>query len=158
MSNNIQTIVEGAMPDTPSRLMYCSLELRIPENALILAYKNDERFKWLLYAKAEDFQNMKILNNPDFSSFGRVKAYGEIEKKFKGGFPLDILDPGIRWAFDAQRSFTTRDGRIYVQTTFFHPDWTWYLDAVPIILEDCRKIFSEELTDWHLNEHPKRAF
>ncbi len=156
MLEKINTIVEGAMPDTPSRLMYCSLELEIPENINLATYKSDERFKWLLYGRFNP--NLQIVNNPDFESFGRKDAYDEIKRRFKGGFPIDTLESGLRWAFDAQRSFTTRDGRIYVEVTYFHPDWRWYLDCAPVIVDDAKKIFSGETSDGILNEHPKRAF
>jgi len=131
-TDNIETIVEGAMPDTPSRLMYAALEIQIPENAILLSTGGFQ--KYLLYARTSDFKKLKRINCPDFSSSQRVRAYDEIKRfseKIGSGFPLKRLFPNIKWVFDSQRSFTTRDGRIYVEVTYFHPDWIGYLRAVP---------------------------
>lgn len=159
-SNNINTIVEGAMPNTPERLMYASLELQIPENAIILTTdEKDDRFKYLLYAKSADFNKIEIINKPDFSLYDRVKAYDVIRDKFKGGYPLNRLEQNIKWIYDSQRSFTTKDGRIYVHTTYFHPDWRWYLNSsVPTILRECGELFKGKKTENYFYNNPSRAF
>jgi hypothetical protein len=158
MPNTVNSIVEGCMPDTPEKLVYCSLELQIPENSVLLTYADDARLKWLLYARTNDFTQIEIANNPDFSSLGKAQAYEEIKRRFQKGFPIDSIDPRISRTYDAQRSFTTKDGRIYVETAYFHQDWRWYLDAVPTIIRECGKIFRGEKTEEYYYNNPSRAF
>ena len=137
----INTIVEGCFPDTPGKLAYAGLEMQIPENAHVL--KSDKR-TFLLYGDSNN-RDLRVINNPFFETYGQVKVV-------RGGFPLERLHPNFSWIFDAQRSLTTRDGRIYIETVYFHKDWRWYLEAVPKILEVCGKLFSGELTEADVNK------
>ncbi len=146
---NINTIVEGCMPDTPERLMYCGVQEQIPENASVLRIK--ERTKYLLYYKTNFNRDCAIVNNPFFDSY-------EDRKKIEGGFPLENLNKNVDWIFDAQRSFTTRDGRIYVESIFFLKDWRWYLEAVPTILKECKEMFRGEKSEGYFYKNPSRAW
>ncbi len=148
MVERINTIVEGAFPDTPSSLLYAGFEFEIPKNARLLRIK--DKTKYVLYCST-NFVDMSIEQNPFFTDYKQCR---DIE----GGFPLERLYPNINWAFDAQRSFTTRDGRIYIESTFFHKDWRWYLDSVPFIIQDCNTIFSCERKTEELNQNPRRVF
>lgn len=146
-SETINTIVGGMMPDTPRSLLYAGFEFQIPENSQILKIK--DKTKFLLYCRT-DFIDISIINNPHFHKY-------YMREKIQGGFPLETLCQNIDWVFDSQRSFTTRDGRLYVESIYFHTDWRWYLNAVPLIIEDCKKIFKEKCKE-ELNKNPKRAW
>ncbi len=148
MARTISTIVEGAFPDTPETLLYAGFEFQIPENARLLRIK--DKTKYILYCST-NFSQMSIEQNPFFTDYEQCR-------NLPGGFPLESLYANIDWAFDAQRSFITRDGRIYIESGFFHQDWRWYLEAVPNIIQDCNTIFSREKTTGQLNQNPRRAW
>jgi len=156
MSKTINAIVEGCMPDTPKKLMYCGIEMVIPENVQILLSDHDVHpNRYLLYAKTEDFSEFKISQNPYFDCNLNFK---NPNKLYTGGWPLRSFEPNFRWIFDAQRSLTTRDGRIFIETTYFHKDWRWYLDAVPTILKECREMFKGERTEDYFYNNPSKAW
>ncbi|VVB77547.1 Uncharacterised protein [uncultured archaeon] len=148
--DRINTNIEGCFPDTPRKLMYAGVEEQIPENALVLRIK--ERRKYLLYCKTNFTGDFITINNPIFNSY-------EEKEKISGGFPLENLINNVDWIFDAQRSFTTRDGRVYVDSNYFHKDWRWYIEAVPTIIKESLWIFQcdEKIID-QLNENPSSAF
>lgn len=146
---NINTIVEGCIPNTPESLMYCGVEEQIPENASILRIK--EKAKYLLYCRTNFTGDCIIVNNPFFNSYEDVK-------KIEEGFPLENLIKNVDWIFDAQRSFTTRDGRAYIQLIYFHKDWRWYLEAVPTILKECKEMFRGEKSEGYFYNNPSRAW
>lgn len=156
MSKTINAIVEGCMPDTPKKLMYCGIEMVIPENSQILLSDHDiHSNRYLLYAKTEKFSEFEILHNPYFDC---NLNFQDSNKSFSGGWPLRSFEPNFRWIFDAQRSLTTREGRIYIKSTYFHKDWRWYLDAVPTILKECGEMFRGERSEDYFYNHSSRAF
>lgn len=156
MSRNINTIIEGCMPDTPEKLMYCGIELVIPDNASIILSDHDlHPNRFLLYAKSENFFEFEILQNPCFK-WSRDSP--DPNKLISGGWPIKNFESNFRGIFDAQRSLTTRDGRVYVQAIYFEERWRWYLEAVPAILKECREIFSGEKTEDYFFNCPSSAW
>ena len=156
MPKIINSIVEGCMPDTPGKLMYCGIEMIIPENVQILLSEHEiHPNRYLLHAKTKDFSEIKILQNPHFKC---NLNFQNPNKFFSGGWPLRSFEPNFRWIFDAQRSLTTRDGRVYIQATFFEEDWRWYLNAVPIILKECGEMFREERAENYFYNNPSSAW
>lgn len=143
IEKQVNTILEGCFHDTPSKLQYSELKTEIPINvkALLLTNSpNNGRFS--LYATTEDFKELKI--NPNYST--------------QGGWPINKIDAHIPWLFEGLRSFTTRAGRIYIEQGYFRENWEWYLEAVPVILSDCKSIFDGRTTSGKLNNSPKRCF
>lgn len=157
MSETINTIVEGGMfENTPKRLMYCGIELIIPENVQILL--SDHKIhpeRYLLYAKTNGVSEFEILRNPYFEC---NRNYQDPNKFFSGGWPLKRFEPNFNWIFNARRSLTTRDGRIYIAAIYFEKKERSYLKAVPTILKDCREIFGGEKTEEYFNNNPHRTF
>jgi len=152
MSENIESIVEGCMPDTPSRLMYCGIELLIPKNAKILLSNHEiHPNRYLLYAETEDFESFQVVQTPYF--LGNLNLT-DPSKLISGGWPLIQFEPNFREIFDAQRSITTRDGRIFIKALYFHESWRSYLKAVPIILKECGMIFRGEATEQDFSNNP----
>lgn len=140
IAKKYDTIMEGCFPDTPDRLLYSKLPFHIHENIKVLTIGNGkyrEKDKYLLYdGSIEDIQNIP-----------------------EGGFPIENLSDLALWTiFDAQRSFITRDGRIYIESGYFEENWKWYLDNIFTILNTCEKLFKEEVTEFEINENPDRAF
>lgn len=153
---NVESIVEGCMPDTPSRVMYCSIELTIPKNVTMLFKEHPVHpIRYLLYAKTPDFEELQVVHNPYFK--GNLNKTNP-NKLLKGGWPILKFDPKFDLTFDAQRSLTTRDGRIFVNSLYFHESWRWYLDVVPTILRECGMIFRGEATEGDFEKHPSRTF
>ena len=141
MKEEISSIIEGAFPDTPTRAMYASMGSDIPKN--IRALVVDDMTRMVLYGTSEDFELIELVKDPE---------------KILGGYPIRSIEPNFRWIFDAQRSIVTKDGRIYVDTGYFKENWTWYLDAMPIIVKDCGNIFKGLTTDVYLNKRAKNIF
>ncbi|MEK6830756.1 MAG: hypothetical protein AABX77_01900 [Nanoarchaeota archaeon] len=149
----INTIVEGCYPDTPRSLTYCRTELQIPENVRVLDAEDSWNRKYILYATTTDFDNINIENCQSFKDYDSKK---EFNKSIKG-YPLKRLESKIHLIFGAQRSLTTRDGRIYIDSHYFHKDWTWYLDAVLTILKECKEIFRGKNPERY-NKNPSRIY
>ena len=153
----IETIIEGCMPDTPGRLMYAGIDTQIPENAKILFWDHDYHpMRYLLYAQAdEDFMDFEVLD--DYGFLESEIGFLESNRFFRGGFPLRKYEPNFSWIFDAQRSLTTRDGRIYVEAGYFTKDWRWYLNAVSRILSECGEIFRGEKDEMYFINKPSSS-
>lgn len=152
----IHTIVEGCMPDTPGKLMYCGIGAEIPENARIVLSDHElHPNRYLLYARTDNSSGLEMVPSPNFD-FNLNEQ--DPNKLFSGGWPIRKFVSNFRWIFDAQRSLTTRDGRIFIEATYFHQSWTWYLRAVPKILEECGAIFRGEKTEEHFYNNPGSAF
>ena len=135
--------------------MYYGIEMLIPENVQILLSDHEiHPNRYLLYAKTEDFSKFEILQN---SFFGCDLNRQNPNKFFSGGWPLRSFEPNFRWIFDAQRALITRDGRIYIESTYFHKDWRWYLDAVPAIFKECGEIFRGERNEESFRNNPSKA-
>ncbi len=131
----LNTVVEGTYPDIPQVINVCGIELQIPINARVLRIRERERY--ILYGTTQDFLDLRIVQSPIFVG---VKGYDD-GKKIPGGWDLREHCENIGWVHDNQRSLLTRDGRLYVETIYFHEDWRWYLDRVPEILHKAKKIF-----------------
>ena len=156
MSKDIKTIVEGCMPDTPRKLMYAGIELDIPQNVKIVLSNHDVHpNRYLLYAKTDDFSSFDILQNPYFEC---NLNFQDPNKMFSGGWPVLQFESNFRWIFDAQRSLTTLDGRIYIQALFFERNWRGYLDTVPTILKECGEIFGGDKTEDDFYQNPSNAW
>ena len=125
LEKKVNTILEGSFHDEVNRLQYSELELEIPSNAKSIMIG---KIQFLLYGAAKDFNRLKPEALP--------KANGK-------GWPLKKLDGLIDWVFESPRSLITEDGRIYVSSTYFEKGWGWYLDKIPIILNDCKKQYSK---------------
>jgi hypothetical protein len=125
------SIVEGCMPDSPTKLSYCGLELSIPENVKhILSFHHIHPERFLLYARrGVDDSNVEL--------FMGERPNGKI----KGGWPIVRFEPNFRWIYDSQRALVTRDGRIYIREDYLRKNWKWYLNSVPQMLRDCGEIF-----------------
>jgi hypothetical protein len=142
MPETINTIVEGCFPDTTHQLMYCSIELTIPENAKVLFSENSCNPKrYLLHAKTYDFSEVEILQNPYFKLDANSP---DPNKSILGGWPLKTFEPNFNWILGTQRSLITIDGRIYVQATYFSKGFRSYLKSVSIILKECGEMFRGE--------------
>ena len=140
---NINTVVEGAYPDTPQDISVCGIEtvLYIPKNARILRIRDGIRDeKYIFHGTTSDFSDFRVVQSPVF--IGK-RGYGEI-KRISGGYDMREQFPNIIWVFDAQRSLLTLDGRLYVKAIYFHEQWRWYLDRVPEILGEAKKIFDAQ--------------
>jgi len=149
----LNTIIEGCMPDTPRSLLYAGIELQIPENLQIVFCENGvHEDRYLLYARSSDFVDFEVINNPFYES------YKESKQALKGGWPIKRIEPNFNWIFDAQRSITTKDGRIYIDAMYFAKSWRWYLDAVPTILRECGEVFSGEKCIDDFYEKPSRSW
>jgi len=132
----INTIVEGCYPDTPSRLMYCDVDVEIPRNARVLFSHHDlHPQRYLLYLKSESFRDTRLVRHKVFDK------KSDPDKIIQGGWPLNENINNFRWIFDSQRSLVTKDGRLYVQASFFREDWLWYLEKASEIFRDCEAIF-----------------
>ena len=137
----VNTIMEGANHDSPSVLQYLKLPFHIPENNSILTCQSN---RFLLYAATKDFCHVDLVDKVD----------GSLE-----GCCIESVYPHALWvAFESQRSFITRDGRVYVSSGYFEKDWKWYLDAMPSIIEDSRRLFNGEISENDINLHPKSVF
>ena len=152
MPKEINTIIEGCFPDTPRKLMYSGIEIKIPKNArLLLSEHKIHPNRYLLYAKTKDFLDFEILQNPRFRT-------NFPSRDIKGGWPLKRFEPNFRWIFDAQRSLTPREGRIYIDAFYFQEQWEWYLSAVQTILKQCGQIFRGEKTEEDFCKNPSPAW
>ena len=143
MSENkcYDTIMEGCFPNTPSKLMYAKLPFHIHENARVLTV---EETRYLLYATTDDFC--------DYS----LESVSDIVEE---GFSIeDICDFALWTIYNSQRSFITRDGRMYVASHYFEEGWEWYLDNISTILDTCGKLFKGEATESEINDNPESAF
>jgi hypothetical protein len=136
---NINTVIEGAYPNTPQDISVCGIEtvLYIPENARILRIKDE---KYIFHGTTSDFSEFRVAQSPVF--IGK-SGYDKI-KRISGGLDMKEQFPKINWIFDAQRSLLTLDGRLYVAAIYFHEQWRWYLDRVPEILYKAKKIFDAQ--------------
>lgn len=134
------TIMEGCFPDTSRSLLYSQLPFHIHENVTVLTIGTGEhraKDKYLLYdGNVIDIQNLS-----------------------EDGFSIENLTDLALWTiFDAQRSFTTGDGRIYVESTYFEESWQWYLENIPTILNTCKRLFDREVTESEVNWNSDKAF
>jgi hypothetical protein len=150
-SKEIHSIVEGCMPDTPMQLMYAGIEFQIPKNANVLFWSHDiHPKKYLLYGKAKNFTDFEIINNPYF----QFEKGLDVNNLIKGGVPIRYYEPNFNWIFDAQRSLTTKDGRIYIQGLYFESRWRWYLERVPKILRESEEIFKKNKLERKFSDNP----
>lgn len=144
MDDGIETIIEGCYPDTPMSIMCVGIEELIPKNVnLLLSDHEIHPHRYLLYARTEDFSTYEINQNPYIERMVHGR-YLNPHKLFTGGWPLNDNINNFRWIFDAQRSLTTRDGRIYINSVHFQDGWRFYLDKVPLLLKDCKSIFERD--------------
>ena len=146
----INTIIEGCFPDTPEFLMYHDLELEIPTNAEIVL--SDHKLNPYRYSP-ENPDDFTVINDPFFR-----RDVANPSKKIKGGWPILEHEPNFRCIFDAQRSLTTRDGRVYVSATYFEENWRWYLEVISKIIEECGQVFRGEKTAGWFQNHSTRIF
>ncbi len=155
----IESVIEGCFPNTPNRLMYAGIPLQIPQNVqVILSDHEIHPRKYYLHAINPNFtdnpQDITLIHNPTYPD----NSTHEFNNKNRTGWPIVQHEPMFRWIFDAQRSLTTRDGRIFIDTTYFEESWRWYLSVVPTILKECGQIFRGEKSETQFNEAPSRAF
>ncbi|OIO41009.1 hypothetical protein AUJ62_03825 [Candidatus Pacearchaeota archaeon CG1_02_32_21] len=140
--NVINIIMEGANHDSPSVLGYVKLPsdlVSIDENVRAFHYLSN---KFLLYATTKNFKNIELK---------------DVNPNVEAGFSLN--PPLCLWVIlEAQRSFITRDGRVYVDSDYLRDGWRWYLDAMPSIIEDSRRLFNGEISENDINLHPRSVF
>ena len=156
---SINSIVEGCFPDTPSRLMYASMPLQIPQNVqVILRDHHLYPRRYILHAINPHFtdnpRDITIVHNPTYPYNTQLEA----NKTNRTGWPILQQEPNFRWIFEAQRAIITKDGRVYVDTERFEQDRRLYLSSIPTILKECGQIFRGEKTETQFNETPSRAF
>ena len=139
MEINIDTVVEGAYPDTPQTIDVIGIELQVPENVKVL--RVGDREKYILHGTTQDFIRFDVKQSPIF--VGTRWSYNG-RQKIPGGWNLKEHFPNIIWIYDGLRSVSTRDGRLYIEALYVHEDWRWSLDRVPEILDKAKKIFDAQ--------------
>ncbi len=126
LERKVDTLLEGCMPDQVASLQYIELELDIPKNVKLVKIGNIE---FLLYAKTKDFRSLQREDSTTARS---------------NGWPLEVFEPMITWAFDNPRSLITRDGRIYLAKRYLKEGFDWYLNFMPLLLKDCKEKYSRD--------------
>jgi hypothetical protein len=152
----IESIIEGCMHDTPSRLMYAGIEMSIPENVQMLLSEHEiHPNRYILHAETEDFETFQIVHNPYFQ--GNLNHI-DPSKMFEGGWPLLRFAPNLRWMFSEKRSLTTKDGRLFIELTYFQTGFRRYLESVPTILRECGMIFKGKAREGDFERNPSRCW
>ena len=64
MEINIDTVVEGAYPDTPQTIDVIGIELQVPENVKVL--RVGDREKYILHGTTQDFIRFDVKQSPIF--------------------------------------------------------------------------------------------
>lgn len=152
----MKTVIEGAYINTGDSLLYAMIDLFIPENASVLSVGPDNQSrKYLLYGYQDlDHEGFHCIRDLDFIGKDDREIFNYL-RSFRGGWPLNRFEKYIDSLFDFQRSFTTNDGKIFINAFYFHPKWDSYLSAVPKIMTDSKNLFDKKITESEINRNPR---
>jgi len=122
-------VIEGAYHDLWTDLNYKIAQLEVPEEVSVL---NDSTYRYLLYGKTDDFENIKTDSNAD-----------GLERKIDFlGFCEGVVLPymgGIPNLLERPRAVCLRDGRIFVDEHMLTN--SAYLKAIPSIVKAAGELF-----------------